>query len=168
MALTFSLKYLVNFCKASGLSGSVKLCLSNEVPLLVEYALSNNSYLRFYLAPKVCFKSAHGQECHANLNIRLVMRSKLRGIMNLSRMFHGVWRCLVAWDEQHGKLYTAREVNRLFMAVTSITGYVVQCVWAGAQDHKEGCDEGCPLSAWGSTRRQIRGFIPPDVRRTPR
>lgn len=53
VALTFSLKYLVNFCKASGLSSQVKLCLSNEVPLLVEYALSSNSFLRFYLAPKV-------------------------------------------------------------------------------------------------------------------
>ncbi|GAB7364422.1 hypothetical protein MBLNU230_g4963t1 [Neophaeotheca triangularis] len=53
VALTFSLKYLVGFCKASGLSDQVKLCLSNEVPLLVEYALSNNSYLRFYLAPKI-------------------------------------------------------------------------------------------------------------------
>jgi proliferating cell nuclear antigen len=53
--LTFSLKYLENFCKASGLSGQVKVCLSAEVPLLVEYALANNSYLRFYLAPKVSF-----------------------------------------------------------------------------------------------------------------
>ncbi|KAJ9624821.1 proliferating cell nuclear antigen [Taxawa tesnikishii (nom. ined.)] len=53
VALTFSLKYLSNFCKASGLSSKVRLCLSNEVPLLVEYALSNNSYLRFYLAPKI-------------------------------------------------------------------------------------------------------------------
>ncbi|PNS20422.1 proliferating cell nuclear antigen [Sphaceloma murrayae] len=53
VALTFSLKYLVNFCKASGLSSRVKLCLSAEVPLLVEYGLSNNSYLRFYLAPKI-------------------------------------------------------------------------------------------------------------------
>lgn len=53
VALTFSLKYLVNFCKASGLSSTVKLCLSNEVPLLVEYSLASNSYLRFYLAPKV-------------------------------------------------------------------------------------------------------------------
>lgn len=52
VSLTFSLKYLVNFCKASGLSKSVKLCLSNEVPLLVEYALAGSSYLRFYLAPK--------------------------------------------------------------------------------------------------------------------
>lgn len=57
VALTFSLKYLVNFCKASGLDNRVKLCLSNEVPLLVEYGLSgensSGSYLRFYLAPKV-------------------------------------------------------------------------------------------------------------------
>ena len=54
VSLTFSLKYLVNFCKASGLAGKVKLCLSSEVPLLVEYTLAGTSYLRFYLAPKVC------------------------------------------------------------------------------------------------------------------
>lgn len=53
VSLTFSLKYLVNFCKASALSNTVKICLSNEVPLLVEYNISGNSYLRFYLAPKV-------------------------------------------------------------------------------------------------------------------
>lgn len=53
MNLTFSLKYLVNFCKAAVLAGQVKICLSNEVPLLVEYGLASGSYLRFYLAPKV-------------------------------------------------------------------------------------------------------------------
>lgn len=53
VALTFSLKYLVNFCKAASLSSQVKLCLSNEVPLLVKYSLANNLYLRFYLASKV-------------------------------------------------------------------------------------------------------------------
>ncbi len=37
VALTFSLKYLVNFCKATGLSESVTLSLSNEIPLLVEW-----------------------------------------------------------------------------------------------------------------------------------
>ena len=57
VALTFSLKYLVNFCKATGLSTSVKLCLSNEVPLLVEYQLQSGSHLRFYLAPKVSSQS---------------------------------------------------------------------------------------------------------------
>jgi proliferating cell nuclear antigen len=53
VALTFSLKYLVNFCKAAALSTQVKICLSNEVPLLVEYTLSGSSFLRFYLAPKI-------------------------------------------------------------------------------------------------------------------
>lgn len=53
VGLTFSLKYLVNFCKAQALSSTVKICLSNEVPLLVEYGLAGSSYLRFYLAPKV-------------------------------------------------------------------------------------------------------------------
>jgi proliferating cell nuclear antigen len=55
VALSFSLKYLVNFSRATNLSNQVKVCLSNEVPLLVEYSLANNSYLRFYLAPKVWF-----------------------------------------------------------------------------------------------------------------
>ncbi|KAJ5964145.1 uncharacterized protein N7479_004021 [Penicillium vulpinum] len=52
VALTFSLKYLVNFCKASNLSSSVVLHLSQEVPLLVEYGLGSG-HLRFYLAPKI-------------------------------------------------------------------------------------------------------------------
>ena len=52
VALTFSLKYLVNFCKATNLSSKVRLCLSQEVPLLVEYGLGSG-HLRFYLAPKV-------------------------------------------------------------------------------------------------------------------
>ncbi|PYH96382.1 proliferating cell nuclear antigen [Aspergillus ellipticus CBS 707.79] len=52
VALTFSLKYLVNFCKATSLSTKVSLCLSQEVPLLVEYGLGSG-HLRFYLAPKI-------------------------------------------------------------------------------------------------------------------
>ncbi|KAE8345342.1 hypothetical protein BDV24DRAFT_148340 [Aspergillus arachidicola] len=52
VALTFSLKYLVNFCKATTLSSKVSLCLSQEVPLLVEYSLGSG-HLRFYLAPKI-------------------------------------------------------------------------------------------------------------------
>lgn len=56
VTLTFSLKYLVNFCKAQPLSERVRISLSSEVPLLVEYLLSNDKnsgHLRFYLAPKV-------------------------------------------------------------------------------------------------------------------
>ena len=65
VALTFSLKYLVNFCKASGLSAKVKLCLSQEVPLLVEYGLGGNGYLRFYLAPKVCSNALRAHRCES-------------------------------------------------------------------------------------------------------
>lgn len=49
VALTFSLKYLVNFCKASSLSANVTLSLSNEVPLLVEYVPSPNFLARPWL-----------------------------------------------------------------------------------------------------------------------
>jgi len=52
VSLTFSLKYLVNFCKASALSPTVKLSLSTDVPLLVEYKMEAG-YVRFYLAPKI-------------------------------------------------------------------------------------------------------------------
>ncbi|KAL2383011.1 hypothetical protein RJZ90_002896 [Blastomyces dermatitidis] len=52
VSLTFSLKYLMHFCKATGLSTSVRLCLSQEVPLLVEYGLGSG-HLRFFLAPKI-------------------------------------------------------------------------------------------------------------------
>lgn len=77
VSLTFSLKYLVNFCKASGLAGRVKLCLSQEVPLLVEYSLSGTSYLRFYLAPKVC--STHSKwNQFADHFRRLAMMSRHR------------------------------------------------------------------------------------------
>jgi proliferating cell nuclear antigen len=76
VALTFSLKYLVGFCKATGLSSSVKMCLSNEVPLLVEYELSNGSYLRFYLAPKVCNKPNPTMF----KKFRLIMASLLRSV----------------------------------------------------------------------------------------
>ena len=76
VALTFSLKYLTNFCKASGLSESVKLCLSSEVPLLVEYSLQDQSYLRFYLAPKVCETLAPMFYCLYTNLYRLATKTK--------------------------------------------------------------------------------------------
>jgi hypothetical protein len=84
VSLTFSLKYLVNFCKASGLSTKVKLCLSQEVPLLVEYTLSGSSYLRFYLAPKVRYPAAPRLPLHiANPSIhRLAMTNERRGLLS--------------------------------------------------------------------------------------
>jgi proliferating cell nuclear antigen len=51
--LTFSLKYLSNFTKATPLSPRVTLCMTNEVPILVEYKIEDMGYLRYYLAPKI-------------------------------------------------------------------------------------------------------------------
>jgi proliferating cell nuclear antigen len=50
--LSFSLKYLLNFAKATVLSKHVTLSLSTEVPLLVEYKVNDVGYVRYYLAPK--------------------------------------------------------------------------------------------------------------------
>lgn len=51
--LSFSLKYLNNFTKATSLSDHVTLSLSNESPLTVEYSVGDVGYVRYYLAPKV-------------------------------------------------------------------------------------------------------------------
>ncbi|KAI8839686.1 proliferating cell nuclear antigen [Chytriomyces hyalinus] len=53
VSLTFSLKYLCDFAKATPLSNTVTLSLSNDVPLLVEYAVNEVGYIRYYLAPKI-------------------------------------------------------------------------------------------------------------------
>jgi len=51
--LTFALRYLNFFTKATALSSTVSLSLSKDVPLVVEYRIEDNGYLRFYLAPKI-------------------------------------------------------------------------------------------------------------------
>lgn len=52
--LSFALRYLNLFTKAAPLSENVKLCLSNERPLLVQFDLEDESGdIKYYLAPKV-------------------------------------------------------------------------------------------------------------------
>ncbi|KAH8818687.1 proliferating cell nuclear antigen, N-terminal domain-containing protein [Flagelloscypha sp. PMI_526] len=52
VALTFSLKYLVNFSKSQSLSKKVALKMSNDVPLLVAYDFGQGE-INYYLAPKI-------------------------------------------------------------------------------------------------------------------
>merc|ERR1712130_713409 len=49
----FSLRYLNNFTKATGLSEKVTLRMGSEVPLEVEYGIADFGSLRYYLAPKI-------------------------------------------------------------------------------------------------------------------
>merc|ERR1712037_784624 len=52
-ALTFALRYLNSFTKATPLSGSVTLSISKELPVVVEYKIADCGHVRFYLAPKI-------------------------------------------------------------------------------------------------------------------
>ncbi|KAG1449557.1 hypothetical protein G6F56_008608 [Rhizopus delemar] len=53
VAMSFAVKYLVNFTKATPLSSRVSLNMSADVPLLIDYKLDNIGYVRYYLAPKI-------------------------------------------------------------------------------------------------------------------
>jgi proliferating cell nuclear antigen len=51
--MSFAVKYLVSFTKATPLSSRVGLNLSADVPLLLDYKLEDIGYVRYYLAPKI-------------------------------------------------------------------------------------------------------------------
>eukprot|EP00003_Mantamonas_plastica_P023211 TRINITY_DN4124_c0_g1_i1.p1 TRINITY_DN4124_c0_g1~~TRINITY_DN4124_c0_g1_i1.p1 ORF type:complete len:223 (+),score=88.94 TRINITY_DN4124_c0_g1_i1:445-1113(+) len=51
--LTFALRYLNFFTKASSLSSTVTLQLNKDLPLVVEYRIEDIGYVRYYLAPKL-------------------------------------------------------------------------------------------------------------------
>lgn len=51
--LTFALRYLNFFAKATPLSPVVTLSMSADVPLAVEYEVAEMGHVRFYLAPKI-------------------------------------------------------------------------------------------------------------------
>jgi proliferating cell nuclear antigen len=51
--LTFAMRYLNFFTKATSLSSTVILSMSKDVPLVVEYRIKDIGYIRYYLAPKI-------------------------------------------------------------------------------------------------------------------
>jgi len=53
VTLTFALRYLNFFTKATPLSPQVCLSMSADVPLVVEYKIGDMGYVRYYLAPKI-------------------------------------------------------------------------------------------------------------------
>ncbi|PRP88344.1 hypothetical protein PROFUN_03258 [Planoprotostelium fungivorum] len=53
VTLTFALKYLNYFTKATALSETVRLSMSKDVPLVVEYRIEDMGHVRYYLAPKI-------------------------------------------------------------------------------------------------------------------
>ena len=53
VSLTFALRYLNNFAKATPLSSQVKLGLTKDLPVVVEYQMEQLGSIKFYLAPKI-------------------------------------------------------------------------------------------------------------------
>jgi proliferating cell nuclear antigen len=53
VTLTFALRYLNFFAKATPLSPQVSLSMSSDVPLVVEYKIGDMGFIRYYLAPKI-------------------------------------------------------------------------------------------------------------------
>jgi len=53
VALNFALNYLCQFTRATALSKTVHLRMSESVPLVVEYPMGDLGNVRFYLAPKI-------------------------------------------------------------------------------------------------------------------
>jgi proliferating cell nuclear antigen len=53
VTLTFALRYLNFFAKATPLSSTVALKMAPGVPLVVEYKIGDFGALAFYLAPKI-------------------------------------------------------------------------------------------------------------------
>ncbi|XP_037882202.1 proliferating cell nuclear antigen isoform X2 [Glossina fuscipes] len=53
VTLTFACRYLNAFTKATPLCNQVQLSMSADVPLVVEYRISDLGHIRYYLAPKI-------------------------------------------------------------------------------------------------------------------
>lgn len=53
VSLTFALRYLNSFAKATPLATSVALSLSKDLPIVVEYNIADMGHIKFYLAPKI-------------------------------------------------------------------------------------------------------------------
>mmetsp|Transcript_3351 Transcript_3351/g.7005 ORF Transcript_3351/g.7005 Transcript_3351/m.7005 type:complete len:264 (-) Transcript_3351:98-889(-) len=51
--LNFALRYLNFFTKATALSDSVVIAMSPDVPIVVEYGISECGYVKYFLAPKI-------------------------------------------------------------------------------------------------------------------
>jgi proliferating cell nuclear antigen len=51
--LTFALRYLNFFTKATPLGATVTLSMSPDVPIVVSYPIGASGSLSFYLAPKI-------------------------------------------------------------------------------------------------------------------
>eukprot|EP00887_Chlorella_sp_A99_P007377 scaffold2.g7377.t1 len=72
VALTFALRYLISFAKATPLSPTVLLKLSKELPIVVEYKIADFGKAAYFLAPKArpgaCLVPCHQNHLAAQID----------------------------------------------------------------------------------------------------
>jgi len=51
--LSFALRYLTMFTKATSLSATVNIYMSPDLPVLIEYPIGDSGQMKFFLAPKI-------------------------------------------------------------------------------------------------------------------
>jgi proliferating cell nuclear antigen len=50
---SFGIKYIGYMCQFNKLSNNVNIHLSNDIPIQIKYEITDDSFMRFYLAPKI-------------------------------------------------------------------------------------------------------------------
>ncbi|KAF4395694.1 hypothetical protein G4B88_013468 [Cannabis sativa] len=53
ISLTFALRYMNSFTKATSVANQVMINLSPNLPVVVEYKVADMDYVKFYLTPKI-------------------------------------------------------------------------------------------------------------------
>ena len=53
MSASFASRYLVTFLRAANISKQIRVKLHSELPVVFEYEFSENSFIKFFLAPKI-------------------------------------------------------------------------------------------------------------------
>lgn len=53
MSASFASRYLVTFLRAASISKKIRVNLHSELPVMFSYEFAENSFIKFYLAPKI-------------------------------------------------------------------------------------------------------------------
>ncbi|KAI6184797.1 Proliferating cell nuclear antigen [Aphelenchoides bicaudatus] len=81
--LSFSIKYMTQFAKATKLSNRVRLSMSNRVPIVVEYPIEDDGHLKFYLAPKIEDEADDMDECSEKSTIMNKLQRAFRLLISV-------------------------------------------------------------------------------------
>ncbi|GAV56804.1 PCNA_N domain-containing protein/PCNA_C domain-containing protein [Cephalotus follicularis] len=78
VSLTFALRYMNLFTKATPLSSQVTISLSSELPMVVEYKIAEIGYIRYYLAPKIDEEEENGGQMESRPKVDIKSKAETK------------------------------------------------------------------------------------------